>query len=154
MSRATTFFALSLSAVLAACGQPDAGPQQQGGMPPPAAVTVETVKPQTVPVNFEYVGRLEASREVEIRPRISALIERRHFEEGAPVKAGALLYTLDSGSQMAQVRAAEAELANRAALYKEAQVEYARNQSLAALLPVPRRPRCLPPASNTRNPHL
>ena len=132
MSRATTFFALSLSAVLAACGQPDAGPQQQGGMPPPAAVTVETVKPQTVPVNFKYVGRLEASREVEIRPRISALIERRHFEEGAPVKAGALLYTLDSGSQMAQVRAAEAELANRAALYKEAQVEYARNQSLAA----------------------
>jgi len=132
MSRATTFFALCMTALLAACGQPDAGPQQQGGMPPPAAVTVETVRPQTVPVNFEYVGRLEASREVEIRPRISALIERRHFEEGAPVKAGALLYTLDSDSQMAQLRAAEAELSNRAALYKEAQVEYARNQSLAA----------------------
>lgn len=132
MSRLATLFAASLAAVLAACGQPDAGPQQQGGMPPPAAVTVETVTPRTVPVSFEYVGRLEASREVEIRPRISALIERRHFEEGAPVKAGALLYTLDSGSQQAQVRAAEAELANRLAIYKEAQVEHARNQSLAA----------------------
>ena len=132
MSRLATLFASSLAAVLAACGQPDAGPQQQGGMPPPAAVTAETVTPRTVPVNFEYVGRLEASREVEIRPRISALIERRHFEEGAPVKAGALLYTLDSGSQQAQVRAAEAELANRLAVYKEAQVEHARNQSLAA----------------------
>ena len=132
MSRLATLFAASLAAVLAACGQPDAGPQQQGGMPPPAAVTVETVTPRTVPVSFEYVGRLEASREVEIRPRISALIERRHFEEGAPVKAGALLFTLDSGSQQAQVRAAEAELANRLAIYKEAQVEHARNQSLAA----------------------
>lgn len=132
MSRAITITALGLAALLAACGQPDAGPQQQGGMPPPAAVTVETIQPQTVPVNFEYVGRLEASREVEIRPRISALIERRHFEEGAPVKAGALLYTLDAASQAAQVRAAEAELTNRAALYKEAQVELARNQSLAA----------------------
>ncbi len=101
-------------------------------MPPPAAVTVETVALRTVPVSFEYVGRLEASREVEIRPRVSAIIERRHFEEGAPVKAGALLYTLDSASLDAQVRAAQADVANRAAQYKEAQLELARNQKLAA----------------------
>jgi membrane fusion protein (multidrug efflux system) len=132
MSRATTFFASSLAVLLAACGQPDAGSQQQGGMPPPAAVTVETVTPQTVPVNFEYVGRLEASREVEIRPRVSAIIEQRHFEEGAPVAAGALLYTLDAASLRAQVRAVEAELDNQRALNKEAQIEHARNQSLAA----------------------
>ncbi len=101
-------------------------------MPPPAAVTVETVVAGTVPVSFEYVGRLEASREVEIRPRVSAIIERRHFEEGAPVKAGALLYALDSASLDAQVRAAQAEVANRAAQYKEARLELERNQKLAA----------------------
>ncbi|MEW6118780.1 MAG: efflux RND transporter periplasmic adaptor subunit [Pseudomonadota bacterium] len=131
MSRLALPFALSLAALVAACGQPDAQ-APQGGMPPPAAVTVETVKPSAVPVSFEYVGRLEASREVEIRPRVSAIIERRHFEEGAPVAAGALLYTLDAASLDAQVRAAEAEVANQQALNKEAQVEHARNQSLAA----------------------
>jgi len=122
---------LSLGALLAACGQQEPA-QQGGGMPPPAQVTVETVAPQTVPISFEYVGRLEASREVEIRPRVSAIIERRLFEEGTPVKAGALLYKLDAASFAAQVRAADAELANRQALQAEAKLELERNRTLAA----------------------
>jgi len=130
MHRFATPIVLSFAVLLAACGKQDA-PAQGGGMPPPAAVTVETVVPASVPVSFEYVGRLEASREVEIRPRVAALIERRHFEEGAPVKAGALLYTLDSASLAAQMRAAQAGVANREALFKEAQIEHARNQTLA-----------------------
>lgn len=115
---------------LAACGQKEA-PAPGGGMPPPAQVTVEVVAPHTVPVNFDYVGRLEASREVEIRPRIEAVIERRHFEEGEPVKAGARLYTLDAAEINAQVRAARAEVANRRALLAQAQQELERNQALA-----------------------
>jgi membrane fusion protein (multidrug efflux system) len=131
MHRFATPIVLSFAVLLGACGKQEA-PAQGGGLPPPAAVTVETVTPGRVSVSFEYVGRLEASREVEIRPRVAALIERRHFEEGAPVKAGALLYTLDSASLAAQMRAAQAEVANRQALLKEAQIELARNQSLAA----------------------
>ncbi|WP_310446883.1 efflux RND transporter periplasmic adaptor subunit [Thiobacillus sp.] len=131
MHRFATSIVLSFAVLLAACGKQGAT-AQGGGMPPPAAVTVETVTPGRVSVSFEYVGRLEASREVEIRPRVAALIERRHFEEGAPVKAGALLYTLDSASLAAQMRVAQAEVANRQALFKEAQIELARNQSLAA----------------------
>jgi membrane fusion protein (multidrug efflux system) len=131
MRRLSSRVAWSLAALLAACGQQDAA-QPGGGAPPPAQVTVETVAPQTVPISFEYVGRLEASREVEIRPRVSAIIERRHFEEGAPVKAGALLYKLDGASFAAQVRAAGAELANRQALLAEARLELDRNRTLAA----------------------
>jgi membrane fusion protein (multidrug efflux system) len=101
-------------------------------MPPPAQVTVETVAAQTLPISFEYVGRLEASREVEIRPRVSAIIERRYFEEGAPVKASALLFKLDGASFAAQVRAAGAELANRQALLAEAKLELDRTRTLAA----------------------
>ena len=100
-------------------------------MPPPAQVTVETVAPHTVPVSFDYVGRLEASREVEIRPRVPAVIARRHFEEGEPVKAGARLYTLDAAEINAQVRAARAEVANRRALLAQARQELERNQALA-----------------------
>ena len=125
------FVALILGALLAACGRQEAA-QQGGGPPPPAQVTVETVTPRTVPIGFQYVGRLEASREVEIRPRVSAIIERRYFEEGAPVKAGAPLFKLDAASFAAQARAAGAELANRQALLAEAKLELDRNRSLAA----------------------
>jgi membrane fusion protein (multidrug efflux system) len=131
MRRSSLPIALSLVALLSACGQQEAA-QQGGGPPPPAQVTVETVVAQTVPVSFEYVGRLEASREVEIRPRVAAVIERRYFEEGAPVKAGALLFKLDGASLAAQVRAAGAELANRRALLAEAKLELDRNRTLAA----------------------
>lgn len=131
MRRFTRAAAMGLGVLLAACGQQEA-PQQGGGTPPPAQVTVEPVVPQTLPIAFEYVGRLEASREVEVRPRVSAVIERRFFEEGAPVKSGALLYRLDAASFAAQVRAAQAELANRQALLAEAQLELDRNRSLAA----------------------
>ncbi|MHB1187186.1 efflux RND transporter periplasmic adaptor subunit [Thiobacillus sp.] len=131
MHRLSPVAALSLAVLLVACGQQDAA-QQQGGGPPPAQVTVETVTPQTVPISFEYVGRLEASREVEIRPRVAAVIERRYFEEGAPVKAGAPLFRLDGASLAAQVRAAGAELANRQALLAEARLELERNRTLAA----------------------
>lgn len=131
MHRFSGVVVVGLSALLAACGQHETA-QQGGGAPPPAQVTVEAVKPQVVPVNFEYVGRLEASREVEIRPRVAAVIEHRYFQEGAPVKAGAQLYKLDAASFAAQVRAASAELANRQALLAEAKLELDRNRALAA----------------------
>ena len=123
---------LSLVLLLAGCGKQEDAAPPGGGMPPPAAVTVETVTAQTVPISFEYVGRLEASREIEIRPRIAGVIQKRHFEEGAPVKAGDLLYTLDTASLVAQTRAAEAEYVNRQAQAKEARQELERNQALAA----------------------
>jgi len=131
MHRFSGVVVVSLSAALTACGQHETA-QQGSGAPPPAQVTVEAATPHVVPINFEYVGRLEASREVEIRPRVAAVIEHRYFQEGAPVKAGALLYKLDAASFAAQVRAANAELANRQALLAEAKLELDRNRALAA----------------------
>lgn len=100
--------------------------------PPPAAVTIETVAPQIVPITFEYVGRLEASREVEIRPRVSGVILKRYFEEGAPVKAGALLFKIDDGPYAAQLRAAKAEVDTQSAKLAQARLDQSRNKKLAA----------------------
>ena len=102
------------------------------GAPPPAAVTIETVSSQLVPINFEYVGRLEASREVEIRPRVSGVIQKRYFEEGAPVKAGTLLFKIDDAVYTAQVRAAKAELDTQTAKFAQAKLDQSRNKKLAA----------------------
>ena len=131
MPRAVLWLALGVSLTLGACGNSKSS-TEEGGPPPPAAVTVETVTAQTVPINFEYVGRLQASREVEIRPRVSAVIQRRYFEEGAPVKAGALLFKLDDAPFAAQLRAARAELDNQKAKQAQAKLEQSRNQKLAA----------------------
>ena len=133
MLRSVFWLALvpSLLLILTACDDSPSS-TQQGGPPPPAAVTVETVIAKTVPINFEYVGRLEASREVEIRPRVSGVIQRRYFEEGAPVKAGALLFKLDDAPFAAQLRVAKAELDNQVARQAQAKLEQSRNQKLAA----------------------
>lgn len=76
MPRAVFHAAIALSVLLVACKE--ASPPAAQGGPPPVAVTVETVTPQIFPINFEYVGRLEASREVEIRPRVSGVIQHRY----------------------------------------------------------------------------
>ena len=76
--------------VLAACG-----PSQQGGGFhgfPPADVTTIKLEPRTLPATYEYVGQTTGSKEVEVRARVTGILERRHFSEGNAVKAGQLLF--------------------------------------------------------------
>lgn len=130
MRRVTCWFLCGLTLSLSACNRNAAPPAPSG--PPPAAVTVETVAPQRVPISFEYVGRLEASREVEIRPRVSGVIQKRYFEEGASVKAGSLLFKIDDAPYAAQLRAARAEVDTQSAKLAQARLEQSRNKQLAA----------------------
>ncbi len=91
--RLRAIFPLSLSLVLAACGQ---SPQPGGfhGMPP-AEVTTIKVEPKTLPATFEYVGQTTGSKEVEVRARVTGILEKKLFQEGAPVKAGQVLFVID-----------------------------------------------------------
>lgn len=130
MPRVALWPGLGLVFLLTACNRSPA-PAGSAGPPPPAAVTVETVTAQIVPINFEYVGRLEASREVEIRARVAGVIQRRYFEEGAPVKAGALLFKLDDAPFVAQMHAAKAELDTQTAKQAQAKLDQSRNKKLA-----------------------
>jgi membrane fusion protein (multidrug efflux system) len=70
--------------------------------PPPVAVTTLTVQRENIPLHFDYVGQVAGSLEVEIRSRITGIIEQRHFDEGGEVSAGQLLYTLDDAQYRAQ----------------------------------------------------
>lgn len=84
---------LTAALLLAGCSQQAAPPAVQA---PPAAVKVMASRAETVPVVDEYVGRIAAYRSVEIRARVEGILEQRHFVEGAEVKRGQLLYTIDS----------------------------------------------------------
>ena len=99
---------------------------------PPANVAVLTTEPRDVDMEFEYVGQVSASREVEIRARVTGIIERRMYTEGAPVNAGRLLFLLEPSFYEVQLAQAEAELASAEAELKRAEREYRRLKGLTS----------------------
>jgi membrane fusion protein (multidrug efflux system) len=90
----------SLALLLTACGRSDsAGPAGgapgkggPGGAMPAMPVAVVKTTQRNVPILLEAVGRAEGSREVEVRARVSGLIEQQRYREGDRVKAGAPLF--------------------------------------------------------------
>lgn len=78
---------------------------------PAPTVDVVQVQPQTISDQREYSGRLEPVDYVAIRPQVSGTIERVHFDDGALVKAGAVLFTIDPRPYRAAVARAQADLA-------------------------------------------
>jgi membrane fusion protein (multidrug efflux system) len=72
-------------------------------------VTVVKVAQQKLPVSIEAVGQAEGSREVEIRARVNGILQKRLFQEGAPVAPGQVLFEIDPAQYelaMQQARAA------------------------------------------------
>ena len=120
---------LLAAAVLAACGQGQPG-GGHGGFPP-AQVTALAVAPRTLPVSWEYVGQTAGSKDVEVRARVTGILERRLFAEGSAVKAGQPLFTIDPKPLEAQAAAAQAEVARAQAQLAQAEREAARLKPLA-----------------------
>ncbi len=124
--------AISLPLLLAGCGKSDgAGKPGMGAMPPPE-VNVVTVQARNLPIDFDYVGQTAGSRETEVRARISGILQDRLYEEGAPVKAGAVLFQIDPGTYQTQLASVEAAAGVVEAKLNQAKREFARLTPLAA----------------------
>ncbi len=124
-----------LALLLTACGKQEASPAAKGapGGPPPAMpVTIKRVEPQRVPIALEAVGQAEGSREIEIRARVTGIVEKRLYAEGAPVNAGAVLFVIDRATYENAVAQANAALAQERARQEQAQREAERLKSLAS----------------------
>ncbi len=63
----------------------------------------------------EFSGRFEAIESVDVRPRVSGLIQKVHFRDGQMVKKGDLLFTIDKRPFEIVVESAQAEIAQRKA---------------------------------------
>lgn len=61
----------------------------------PIPVTTRQVEPRSVPIVLEAVGRTEGSKEVEIRARVSGIVQKRLYNEGSFVHAGAPLFQIE-----------------------------------------------------------
>ena len=98
--------------------------------PPPAPVSVATVALKDTAIWADFSGRVEAVDRVEIRPRAAGAIIQAHFREGALVKRGDLLFTIDPAPYAAEVQGAEAQLASAQARIVLAAKEQQRAQQL------------------------
>lgn len=76
--------------------------------PPPPTVVVTAVTQKTVPIYSEYVGQTRADNTVELRARVEGILQKVYFREGAPVKKGQLLFTIDKRPFEAAVQSANA----------------------------------------------
>src|SRR5207237_8373024 len=89
---------------------------------PPLPVNVVTVVEKEVNEWDEFTGRLDPVESVEIRPRVSGYITEIHFEAGAIVKKGELLYVIDPRPYQADFDSAKAEVDRMDAQLKLAQI--------------------------------
>ena len=80
--------------------------------PAPAAtpVSVASVEQRDVALWDEFSGRLEAVERVEVRSRVAGSVQSVHFREGALIKAGDLLITIDPAPYAAEVDRAKAQV--------------------------------------------
>lgn len=113
--------------LLAACGKDQQGP---GPMPPPPVGVVQ-VAPTTVPIELELSGRLEPIRTAQVRARVTGVVQKRLFTEGALVQAGQSLYRIDPAPYQAALDSALATQAKAEAALAQAQSSLDRNRSLA-----------------------
>src|SRR6185312_1588108 len=63
--------------------------------PPPPTVSISQPVHRQVPDWDDYAGRFEAVESVEVRPRVSGLLESVNFRDGENVRKGQLLFVID-----------------------------------------------------------
>ena len=98
----------------------------------PAAtpVSVAVVAESDVTAWDEFSGRLEAVERVDIRSRVAGAVQAVHFREGALVRQGDLLITIDPAPYAAEVERAEAQVASAQARQSYARSEQERARRL------------------------
>jgi membrane fusion protein (multidrug efflux system) len=117
-----------LALVLTGCGQkPNVGA-------PPAAFEVKaiTVEPSSTITHADKVGEVRGSQEVELRARVNGILLAKHFQDGALVREGELLFSIDPREYRAQVSSAKAQLASAEANLYRARQDVARYKPLLA----------------------
>ncbi|CAM3235404.1 efflux transporter periplasmic adaptor subunit [Pseudomonas floridensis] len=134
--RVLSMVTLLAGAMLVGCEQK---PEQNAGAPvAPKEVESVTVKTESLTVINELPGRIEPVRVAEVRARVAGIVLTRNFEEGADVKAGAVLFQIDPAPFKAALSKAQGDLARTEATLFETQATVKRYESLVDIEAVSR----------------
>jgi len=122
MRNYTILSALLISAMLFGCNKQDEQTDQQEKLKLP----VVKLARQSTTLKKEYIGTLEAVRNVEIRARVSGFLEKIFVDEGQPVRQGQLLFKLNEAEYRSELDKAKANFKSAVATAKTAEVELSR----------------------------
>ena len=109
----------------------DSEPSTAAGPPVPTVTVAQPIE-RNVNQWDDYVGRFEASRSVEVRPRVSGQIVAVHFTDGAVVRQGQLLFTIDPRPFTAALAEARASVASAQSELSLAEINLGRAHRLLA----------------------
>jgi len=108
----------------------DKSEQKPAAAAPPPAVTVAKVARTEITPSSSFTGRIEAVDKVDLRARVDGFIEKRLFEEGADVKEGDLLITLDKAPYQVEIDRINAEISGAQASLNVASISLQRQATL------------------------
>ena len=117
-------FLLASAFVFAACKKETSAPK------PPPKVTVARAVVREVNDWDEYTGRLEATKVVEVRARVSGYLNTIHFKDGQMVKAGDPLFVIDPRPYQAEANLRKADVERAQSRYALQQVNLRRAEGL------------------------
>lgn len=126
-SRRPTVVASLAVGVLAVLG---CRPRNEFVPPPPPAVEVAAPVQKPVTDYLEFTGTTQSVATVELRARVNGYLEAIHFEDGAMVEEGQLLFTIEQAPFRTKLQMAEADLARARAALQLAEGELARLRTL------------------------
>lgn len=106
------------------------GAAQAPGGPPPTVVVAKPVVKEVVE-HDDFTGRFNAVEFVEVRARVTGYLEKIHFQDGALVKKGDLLFTIDRRPYKAALDQAQASLASAQARLNFTTTDLERAQTLS-----------------------
>jgi RND family efflux transporter MFP subunit len=104
----------------------------QAQTPAPAGPPVPVVRPktQTVSETLQIPGNTATVNQVKLIARVVGFLEKIHFEDGAPVRKGDLLFTIQQDQYKAQLQQAQAQLQLQQAALAHAKTEVVRYMAL------------------------
>ena len=113
---------LALASCTSKGSQPTAR-KGEGGVP----VTVALASQRDVPLQIEVIGNVEAYSTITVKAQVGGAITQVHFREGEFVKAGDLLFTIDTRPLNAMLNEVEANLAKDEAALGQAEANLVRD---------------------------
>lgn len=106
-------------------------PKQQQQAPPPPEVGVYITKAEEVAIYKTFIGQAYGAKDISIRARVEGFLKEIHFKEGSDVRAGDLLYVIDSQPFEADVASRKGKLAEANTMMVRARRDLERYRPLA-----------------------
>lgn len=130
--RLLVVFSISTGLLFLAGGCAKKTAAKRGGDGDSAPVIVTKAERKRVPLLLNGIGAVEPMRTVSVRAQVTAELIKIHFKEGDEVRAGDLLFELDSRPFQNSLRSAQADLEKARVQASNAEAQVARYAELTA----------------------